>query len=734
MSTRPGALTLYAAPVIAGLATIAALATIGPVFSHQGWLVTSAIVVAIVVLSGIALRAVGIPQAYVSIVQLVLGLYGILLLTCQPTMIAGFIPGGETFSQLLALIGEGAHTARTKVAPIPPTAGTGALLALLVVPVAVLVDDCAVTGRPALAGIPLLTLFAICSAIVRHPIAMWLVAVPAVLFLLLLWVAELDEGRRGIGSGLGGLLSSGAIAAVAIAVAAAATVVVRLPDGGVFAVSGNKDRTPNETVARSTDLIGQLSRQDPLPLFNVKTDDPAPFYLRTVVLESWGEKGWSFTNTKDSGIDPTSIPQGAAPAATSTATASITVEKYSDVFVPAFYSPTSISLPGTRFDEAMQVAFTDSKGQVEEQVYEVTAQIPRPTSDELADVSPDLQGLPSEVQRDLVVPTDVDPSVVELTEQITGDAESPWEVAVALDAFFSDPASGFTYSLQVPSPEGMDPLASFLQKRRGFCEQYASAMAGMFRISEVPARVVVGYTHGTKQADESYAITTNDAHAWVEAYFGEVGWVAFDPTPIGERAVPLPYVPSDQIDPNQPAPTTAPTEAADELPSGATPTETAAPEEAADGTAAGGGSGRVDLLRWVLIGLAALAVLALPGVLRELRWRSRLAAASGGGRGGALAAWDELRELASGLGHRPEPTVSERAQAARWTRELGLAGDALTPLGAQAERARYGGSDEIPAVGEDLTRARSAIRERVGAARWWSAIAVPEGLRRIFGR
>ena len=39
-------------------------------------------------------------------------------------------------------------------------------------------------------------------------------------------------------------------------------------------------------------------------------------------------------------------------------------------------------------------------------------------------------------------------------------------------------------------------------------------------------------------------ITSDDAHAWVEVYFDDLGWVPFDPTPIAvDRAVELPWAP-----------------------------------------------------------------------------------------------------------------------------------------------------------------------------------------------
>lgn len=725
-----------AAPTVAGIATIATLATISPVFSGQGWLLTSVLVVGAVVLSGILLRAVGAAQAYVSLLQLLLAAYVLLLLATQPTMIAGFVPTGASLEQLVALLSEGATTARTQVAPVPSNDGTAALLALLVIPVAVLVDDFAVTGRPALTGIPLLTLFAICAAIVRHPISMWLVAVPLVAYLLLLWLADAEAPpvRRST-AGLSGLLGTGVILTVALALAAGTTTVFRLTDGGLFAVAGTSDRSPNETVARTTDLTGQLTRTEPIPLFKVTTDDPSPYYLRTLVLEEWKDAGWSFSNTQDADVDLQAIPPSPVSNATVTTTATIEVDKYSDIFVPTYYSPVNVQLPGARYDSGMSVVFTDDKGDVAGKTYEVTSRVPRPSEGELAAASTDV---PEAVEQNLVVPNDVDPSVIELTQTVVGDAESPWEVAVALDAFFSDPVQGFIYSLEVPDPDGADPLASFLDKRIGFCEQYASAMASMFRIADVPARVVVGYTNGTRdEEDGSYRITTDDAHAWVEAYFGDAGWVSFDPTPIGERGVPLSYVPSDQISsdggieplPDVPA-DTQPTEQAPAAPSDAV----GPAPEAADDAAGESGPAAADIMRWTLIALLAAAVVALPGGLRYTRYRNRLAEAAAGGRRGAVSAWAELAELADSFAAPVSGTLGERAQARQWTDAL--AGDAreLDTIAAAAERAKYGPAEDIPAVDGELAAAREKIRTHVGPRRWWWAASAPRWLRRLLGR
>src|SRR5206468_8550247 len=41
-----------------------------------------------------------------------------------------------------------------------------------------------------------------------------------------------------------------------------------------------------------------------------------------------------------------------------------------------------------------------------------------------------------------------------------------------------------------------------------------------------------GFSAGTpNQTDHRFVVRDFDAHSWVEVYFSDIGWVAFDPTP-----------------------------------------------------------------------------------------------------------------------------------------------------------------------------------------------------------
>lgn len=91
-----------------------------------------------------------------------------------------------------------------------------------------------------------------------------------------------------------------------------------------------------------------------------------------------------------------------------------------------------------------------------------------------------------------------------------------------------------TYRLNVPAP---DPEKDFVEQfvlgsRQGYCTYYATALAVMGRMAGVPTRYVEGYHLPEAFAGrQTYLITSDRAHAWVEAYISGKGWVTYEPTP-----------------------------------------------------------------------------------------------------------------------------------------------------------------------------------------------------------
>ncbi len=92
----------------------------------------------------------------------------------------------------------------------------------------------------------------------------------------------------------------------------------------------------------------------------------------------------------------------------------------------------------------------------------------------------------------------------------------------------------YRYDLSIPPQRRRgDAVDYFLfEERRGYCEQFASAMVVMLRSVGIPSRLVTGYTPGTlNPVTGLLEVRNSDAHAWVEAFFPGSGWVEFEPTP-----------------------------------------------------------------------------------------------------------------------------------------------------------------------------------------------------------
>ncbi len=118
------------------------------------------------------------------------------------------------------------------------------------------------------------------------------------------------------------------------------------------------------------------------------------------------------------------------------------------------------------------------------------------------------------------------------TDDLTADTNSSYETAVAIERWLE---SEKEYSLEVNrTSDNMADTFAF-EMEAGYCEYFATTMVAMLRTQNVPARYVVGYSTGQQVAEDTYKVRGMNAHAWVEVYFEDVGWVKFDPTPGSAR-------------------------------------------------------------------------------------------------------------------------------------------------------------------------------------------------------
>ena len=134
-----------------------------------------------------------------------------------------------------------------------------------------------------------------------------------------------------------------------------------------------------------------------------------------------------------------------------------------------------------------------------------------------------------EKNRYLQSPVFKDPRIDRLINKIKMNAKTNRQKALNLMLFYQ---KQFLYTLNPGTLKG-NGLAEFVfEKKRGFCEHFATSFSALMRLAKVPSRVVVGFHGGMKsQFSEYYLITGRDAHAWTEIWSEEEKrWLRFDPT------------------------------------------------------------------------------------------------------------------------------------------------------------------------------------------------------------
>ncbi len=194
-------------------------------------------------------------------------------------------------------------------------------------------------------------------------------------------------------------------------------------------------------------------------------------------------------------------------------------------WLPAAYRPVEIDLPDSAvLPSSSSLILSDrSTGGL---VYTVTSDIRHPSVEELEKPSSaDLDAMADYTQ----LPSGFPDRVRRLASGITQNAVTPYDKAVALEQYFH--TSQFEYDTNADYSRSRSPLEDFLERKVGFCEQFAVAFAEMARSAQLPTRVAVGYQ--TLHADPSgtFHVTGADAHAWPEVWLGrDIGWYAFEPT------------------------------------------------------------------------------------------------------------------------------------------------------------------------------------------------------------
>jgi transglutaminase-like putative cysteine protease len=161
-------------------------------------------------------------------------------------------------------------------------------------------------------------------------------------------------------------------------------------------------------------------------------------------------------------------------------------------------------------------------------IYSVVSDVPVTTPEVLRSQLP--QWPESVLRQYTQLPRDLPGRVVALAHAITDPYPATYDKVMAVQRWLR---TNTAYDLSIPpDPPGVDGVDEFLfVRRRGFCEQIASAMAVLLRAVGIPTRFAVGFGPGERNLLTGYyEVRESDAHAWVEVDYPESGWVEYDPT------------------------------------------------------------------------------------------------------------------------------------------------------------------------------------------------------------
>ncbi|AEN05609.1 transglutaminase domain-containing protein [halophilic archaeon DL31] len=303
---------------------------------------------------------------------------------------------------------------------------------------------------------------------------------------------------------------------------------VSLVPGGAARPAFVNTGTPSleSNLVDNTDSVGVVGsiRLSPAVRFTIESERES--YWKVGSYDRYTGNGWVRTGESRQYSGQLDGPPGESVEVEQTVTAETPLNS-----MPAAWKPVQVEGSVRR---ATQVTTQDGLRAAtaidEGESYTVTSEVAQYSSGDLRSAGTDY---PDEIeQRYLGLPDSTPDRVRERTDEVVADADTPYEAAVAIESYLE---SNKRYSLSVQQPEGNIADAFLFEMDAGYCTYYATTMVTMLRTQGVPARFVTGYTSGERVAEDRWVVRGLDAHAWVEVYFPDIGWVAFDPTPGAAR-------------------------------------------------------------------------------------------------------------------------------------------------------------------------------------------------------
>jgi transglutaminase-like putative cysteine protease len=760
----------------AAVATVLASIALYPLLDTGGWFWDGIGAVIVVAVVGAATRRRAIP-AVLCFLAAVGGLFLYLnVVFAGRQSWAGLAPTGASLHHLRLLLKQAMAETSKNAPPVPARPGIVLLTVAGIGFVAVLTDVLAVRlHRPALAGLPLLVLFCVplttdarpgavggtlvfCAGMVgylgllsadgRHRLRLWGRLIHP-------WQDDTDSQ----GPDVRPLAAAGRrIGSAAVVLALALPLLIPgLKAHRLFAGEGNgKGSGPGShsqiTFPRPLDLLNtDLRESHPVPVLTYRATESLPPYLQVYVLGNLVTNAWTMgpppatSDLSQRGLPavPGLAKTTPGPMLRETITLGTNLAKSGNIsYLPLPYPARVVRIGGGWRVDANTLSVLSPSAQLAGLHYSVVAKDVNPSPDQLRGA----QAPPASLSGDIYVPEVYrTKKLIHLANRITAGRTTAYGRAVALQQWFTSPGR-FKYTLRVPQTQSASALIHFLTvDKRGYCQQFAFAMAVLARLVDIPARVVVGYTQGSFIGNNTWQVKTSDAHAWPELYFPGAGWLRFEPTPPNTVGLPgqatasaPPYsIPlsgsGGSINPVTGLRTqTSPNSAGNSSGAGKSALNKVK-KTAPTGAAGVGGHRRHGTSPIVLVVIVLLAVMLIaPATTRALgrRWRwwrahddvSR-----------AHVAWHELRNDLTDYRIAYRASESPRALSRRITKSLGLAGaerDALERIALAEERASYAASpaDSARLKADEALVRRAVARSCPASGRFLAIVAPPSAL------
>lgn len=759
---RAGSLRM---PIAAAFATITTAICLGPTFLTGVWFLPTAFAVLVVGAGCEVARRLAASRGTVPVAGAIALLLYLLVRYAHDEALYGLVPWTGSVGRLGDLVAAGRTDMNSYAAPIGVSPGIEVITVGGAGLVALAVDTLAVTWRrAALAGLPLLVLYTVPTAVSPDGVSWVAFALAAIAFLTLLlaesrervsrwgrpmrytaarknYRPEVDAAPLGqVGRRVG-----------ATALGLALVVPAVLPDvtASTFGFGeggfGRGGGGGHEVVVVNPILkLGASLRQgENTPLIRYRGK---PTYLRMVGLDKftgdeWGPSNLEVSRNDNNVEDGLTTPPGLTANVKRTKRIHpVEVFDLEQRWLPLPFPATKVrDIDGTwLYDPGTWNVFGEN-GSTRQITYTAVSLDVEPTAQQLNLAPP---SNPPSLRRYVELPGNLDPFIEATARQVIGDNRTNYSRALAIQDWLRN-TDNFTYSQTLDTAGagdgmGSSAIVSFLNSRRGYCVQFASTMAVMARTLNIPARVAVGFAPGTRTQDGSYVVGAHDAHAWPELYFQGVGWVRFEPTPPGgPNAVTTPAYATEQPGGGNPSSSPGATPSASSSP-GATDgpkpvqrerTDIFEPKRPAGGI--GAGPIRIPVLPFV-IGVVVLVLLAIPFLtrtgLRRSRWRDVSTPTAV-----ALSAWADLQDTLVDHGYEWDPSDPPRRGAARLAERRHLVGEpaqAVQRIATATERARY--APEMTPVGDlrtDVDTVRTALAAEATTWGRWRARLLPRSTR-----